>query len=263
MAYICRKGILCPGQVDDCRNIYKWVVSGVGSVQKRGVPVRKGIFTTQESKKGSLNLSINAIVIVVLAFVMLGLGLTLTRTVFSNITEQAVQINEQVRQQILDDLRTGNKPLSFPQNNVNVRYGEDKTIAFGIKNTGSGTRQYCAVLYDFHKDATNETNIEFFYEFAPQELSPQQTQVIPVSVATSGEEQGLYRGKINVYEYNSEDDTNSDMGVDDCQIAFTTDGSGTNTEAGQPVSQDKFPDHAAGDTGWRVYAQKSFFIRIQ
>src|SRR3989344_4523024 len=87
-------------------------------------------------KKGSLELSVNAIVIVVLAFAMLGLGLIFVRNLFSGITETTTQVQEQVKQQILDDLRTGNKPLSFPAQRLNVEIGDKKDLAFGVLNVG-------------------------------------------------------------------------------------------------------------------------------
>ena len=151
-------------------------------------------------KKGSLNLSINAIVIVVLAFVMLGLGLMLTRTVFKDIGSTAGSINEQIRQQILDDLRTGNKPLSFPQNKVTVDFGKTSTVAFGIKNTGSTSAHYCALMEAKEKDANDDADISFYYDLDPQRLAAQNTVVIPVTVDPSGVTQGLYRGKIKILE---------------------------------------------------------------
>ena len=183
----------------------------------------------QRNKQGSLSLSINAIVIVVLAFVMLGLGLTLTRGVFSDIGNTAGSINEQIKQQILDDLRTGNKPLSFPQSRVTVEFGKEATQAFGIKNTGSQGAYYCAILEALEKDVDTLANIAYYYDTAPQSLSAQNTVVVPVTIDPSGATQGLYRGKIKILE---------------SQQASTT-----------------CPTAAGGQ--WTIYAQKSFFISVQ
>ena len=71
-------------------------------------------------KKGSLNLSIEAIVIVVIAFVVLGLGLGFVRGQFKSITETTTSIQDQIRQQITEDLRTGDKKLSFPTNEFTI-----------------------------------------------------------------------------------------------------------------------------------------------
>jgi hypothetical protein len=183
-------------------------------------------------KRGSLNLSINAIVVVVLAFVMLGLGLTLTRTVFKDIGSTSGSINEQIRQQILDDLRTGNKPLSFPQNKVTVEFGKERTIAFGVKNTGSSAAFYCIDILAREKNGDNDAGIEFYFDTDMQSLNAQNTVVIPATVDSRGasQGQGLYRGKIIVYE---------------------TLGEGAECTG----------SYDGGD--WKVHAQKSFFITIQ
>src|SRR3989344_7160585 len=86
-------------------------------------------------KKGSLNLSIEAIVIIVIAFVVLGLGLSFVRGQFKSITETSSSVQEQVRQQVLEDLRTGNKKLNFPATTLNIERSSSQDIAIGVKNT--------------------------------------------------------------------------------------------------------------------------------
>ena len=93
-------------------------------------------------KKGSLNLSIEAIVIVVIAFVVLGLGLGFVRGQFKSITETTTSIQDQIRQQITEDLRTGDKKLSFPTNEFTINKKESTVTAIGIKNTQQGTLKY-------------------------------------------------------------------------------------------------------------------------
>lgn len=85
-------------------------------------------------KKAAMELSINAIVIVVLAFTLLGLGLVFIRSQFKNIGDTSSQVTEQVKQQILDDLRTGNKRLSFPVTELKLASNEDTLISIGVKN---------------------------------------------------------------------------------------------------------------------------------
>ncbi|MDP3733792.1 MAG: hypothetical protein Q8R37_01055 [Nanoarchaeota archaeon] len=87
------------------------------------------------NKKGSLSLSIEVIVIVVIAFVVLGLGLGFVRSQFKTIEETASSVQEQIRQQILDDLRTGNKKLSFPATQLALETNEESVQAIGVKNT--------------------------------------------------------------------------------------------------------------------------------
>ncbi|MBU1111198.1 MAG: hypothetical protein ABIG93_02485 [archaeon] len=92
------------------------------------------------NKKASLNLSVEAIVIVVIAFVVLGLGLGFVRGQFEQMTSTSSSVQEQISQQILDDLRTGNKKLSFPATSLNLETKELDVQAIGIKNTEDGDR---------------------------------------------------------------------------------------------------------------------------
>ncbi|MBU0536595.1 MAG: hypothetical protein KKE20_06525 [Nanoarchaeota archaeon] len=103
------------------------------------------------AKKASLELSINAIVIVVMAFVMLGLGLGFIRNQFKDIGSTTSQVQEQVKSQILDDLRTGNKKLSFPTTEVKMGTDESSVIAFGVKNTKDSSLKFCVVIEDLSK----------------------------------------------------------------------------------------------------------------
>ena len=65
-------------------------------------------------KKGSLSLSINAIIVIVIAFVFLGLGLSFIRGQIGGADDTATMVQEQIKQSITEDLRTGDKKLSFP-----------------------------------------------------------------------------------------------------------------------------------------------------
>src|SRR3989338_6840926 len=85
-------------------------------------------------KRGGLDLSIQTIVIVVLAMTLLGLGLGFIRNQFKNLSETTISVQDQIRQQILDDLRVGNKKLSFPTGNVLLSSGDSKDLAVGVQN---------------------------------------------------------------------------------------------------------------------------------
>jgi len=99
-------------------------------------------------KKGSLNLSIEAIVIVVIAFVVLGLGLSFVRGQFKSMGETTSSVQEQIKQQILDDLRTGNKKLSFPSAEIKSEVATSTVLAVGIKNTGDSQLKFKIQLED-------------------------------------------------------------------------------------------------------------------
>ncbi len=150
----------------------------------------------QFSKKASLNLSIQAIVIVVIAFVVLGLGLGFVRNQFSQIESTSTSVQEQISQQILDDLRTGNKPLTFPASKLTLETGEESVQAIGVKNTGDSPLTFVVefmvkdgeqfVLFDSGVEASipsNGASSELLWDDSEQTLGAGEPNVIPVTIS--------------------------------------------------------------------------------
>lgn len=163
----------------------------------------------QYSKKASLNLSINAIVIVVLAFVMLGLGLTLTRSVIGQAQETAEDVLDQTRDQILDQLREGDKKIAFPGKEVTVGTTESAIIAFGVKNTGDTDLSYVITLdllggpdetlsYPVEKTSGQKQG-DFFWSEQVKTLSPGESEVIGIQYRSPGQK-GSYLYSVTLRE---------------------------------------------------------------
>ncbi len=87
-------------------------------------------------KKGSLDISIQAIIIVVLGMTLLGLGLGFVRSQFEKITSIGTEVQDQVREQIIGQLRTTGEQISFPRE-VNLNRGKTKVLTLGVQNVGS------------------------------------------------------------------------------------------------------------------------------
>ncbi|PIZ51661.1 hypothetical protein COY27_03010 [Candidatus Woesearchaeota archaeon CG_4_10_14_0_2_um_filter_33_13] len=167
------------------------------------------------SKRGSLNLSIEAIVIVVIAFVVLGLGLGFVRSQFGDIQKTSTAVQEQISQQILDDLRTGNKPLSFPASKLVVGTGDESVQAIGVKNTGDAEKSLridflvkgsdkfytfeSAVSTDFLSTEGDSVSAEILWDNEPQNLKPGETRIIPVTIK-SPDKIGNYLFKVNLVD---------------------------------------------------------------
>ncbi|MBT4539561.1 hypothetical protein HOI26_01870 [Candidatus Woesearchaeota archaeon] len=165
------------------------------------------------NSKASLNLSIQAIVIVVIAFVVLGLGLGFVRSQFSSIESTSTSVQEQISQQILDDLRTGNKPLSFPASKLVLETGEESVQAIGIKNTGDEDRSMLIKFFvkaeDGEKEFTSSQELDFtstdgaevsstiLWDNEPQDLNAGQTKVVPVTIAAP-DKKGNYLFKVKL-----------------------------------------------------------------
>ena len=95
-----------------------------------------------KSKKASLELSIRVIVIVILAMTLLGLGLGFIRNTFSDISDIREDVTEQVRQNIVADLRNNDKKASFPKTEIEIKKGSSKVLTVGIRNKEDETLNY-------------------------------------------------------------------------------------------------------------------------
>ncbi len=143
-----------------------------------------------KSKKSSLSISINAIVVIVLAMTFLGLGLGFVRNMFSGLSETTGSVQEQIKQQILDDLRTGNKKLSFPTNEIKMGYKESKVLAVGVKNTGSEPLTFTLQITPSTGDFGT-----FIWDTSTQTLAVNEAQVYPLKL-TAGTVPNTYIIKI-------------------------------------------------------------------
>ena len=138
------------------------------------------------NRKASLSLSIEAIVVVVIAFVVLGLGLGFVRNQFGDIGRTTETIQEQIRQQILDDLRTGDKRLSFPGTEINLGKKESVVTAVGIKNVKQGMLRYKMVVQSAGGAAIfgDDISDNFLYASEVDELPPTESRLIPVRITS-------------------------------------------------------------------------------
>ncbi len=99
----------------------------------------------RHSKKGALELSINAIVVLILAITMLSLGLAFMKGLFKKTTGQLEQVGEDIKNQMIEQLRTSSAKLTLNQEDITLKRGETREIYFGIKNvetTGESGNSY-------------------------------------------------------------------------------------------------------------------------
>ena len=85
-------------------------------------------------KRGSLDLSINAIVILILAITMLGLGLAFMSGVFGSATEEFQEISGVIQKQIIDQMKQTDKVVELENPVKKIGVGEKKTTYIGFKN---------------------------------------------------------------------------------------------------------------------------------
>ena len=138
------------------------------------------------NKKGAINLAIQLIVIIVIAVVILGLGVGFVRNMFDDVGDLTESIQGEIKEKILDDLRTGDKKLSFSNTEINIGKKEAKVIALGIKNIKQGTLKYKVLIEEKGGDLIfgEDINNSFLYLEETEELGPTETRVIPVRITT-------------------------------------------------------------------------------
>ena len=142
-----------------------------------------------KGRKASLELSVRAIVIVVLAMTLLGLGLGFVRNMFSQVGGIAGDVTEQVKQQILDDLITGDKKLAFPKTEIIIDRGASEVLTLGVRNKGNEVLNY---RMEFNEEGIPDgasTDGWFQYKKTDYILSPANSDVrnIRLSVPSSAE----------------------------------------------------------------------------
>ncbi len=93
-------------------------------------------------KRGAIELSIGTIVIIVLAMSMLILGMILIKNIFSGASNNVLQMNNKVKDQInklfVEDKRT---VVYLPNQIAKIKQNKEWGIAFGVKNLQKGTAE--------------------------------------------------------------------------------------------------------------------------
>jgi len=94
------------------------------------------IFGPELRKKGSLELSINAIVILILAITILGLGLGFIKKQFGALGTQFEDVSAEIKGEIIEKIRTSGDLLVFNKVEIAAAIGKPESFYVGVKNTG-------------------------------------------------------------------------------------------------------------------------------
>lgn len=147
-------------------------------------------------KKGSLSISINAIVTIILAMAALGVGLVIVNVLGNStgdIEGQLAGINDNVKA----ELEKSPYPITLSSKEIKVTRGEDKTFYFALRNVldssyGTGIFEldnghiYCDMADDGDTESmVLGTALKFFdFKVVPEtEIDPGNSQVIPVTIS--------------------------------------------------------------------------------
>lgn len=161
------------------------------------------------NKKGSLDISIQAIVIVVIAFVVLGLGLGFVKSTFKDITSTTSDVQAKIKEQILEDMRVSGKKVSVTSQ-ITLERGNQVIENIGIVNTGLSEKSFGIKISFIKKQNPDGTpgaegaendpqEIGFFYsELIEKRLSPTAGDVLPITVTAKSSAAGNYLYKVDV-----------------------------------------------------------------
>lgn len=135
-------------------------------------------------KKGSLNLSIQAIVIIVLAMTILSLGLVFVRSQFKDLSKISTEVQGEIRKQILDDLRTRGDKISF-SDSVQLSTKEESVLAVGVQNVEDeriyfGLNVYIREAQSDHE--LDEYDLRYLDQHCDYFLDPSEADVLPINV---------------------------------------------------------------------------------
>jgi hypothetical protein len=89
-------------------------------------------------KKGSLSLSINAIVVLIMAITMLGLGLAFMKNSMGSTMKQFANVNEDIKAEMIKELQESSGRLTFKGEDVKFKQGEKREMYFALKNDMTG-----------------------------------------------------------------------------------------------------------------------------
>lgn len=151
-------------------------------------------------RKGSLQLSINAIVVLILAITLLGLGLGFIRNMFSSTEQQFDVTNQQIKSDMIEELETSGSKVTLKQAKFEVGSGEPYEFYYGMRNTRDNSS--CFYLNWTCDDAlklscpTNDGKW-WFDTYRYLELEPSEAEAVFAKVVPSDPD--TYMGHVSVF----------------------------------------------------------------
>jgi hypothetical protein len=93
-------------------------------------------------KRGSLSLSINAIVVLIMAITMLGIGLFFIKNSMGGAMNQFNDVNQQIKSDMIAGMKDSTERITFKGEDVQFKAGDKKDLYFAIKNDGGNETTY-------------------------------------------------------------------------------------------------------------------------
>lgn len=170
-----------------------------------------------KKKRGSLQLSINAIVILILAITMLGLGLSFIKGIFGGTVEKLKGIEKQLAEEERKTLQDSIDEITFLQSRIDVT-GRSQSMMFAIRNnrgeeheflvndvdpvdSSKRTIQCFDALGSAAADAIRANpEIISFETYKTRSLDGQKSDVLPMEIkVTAGTPASIYSCEMKIY----------------------------------------------------------------
>ncbi|MFT7615879.1 MAG: hypothetical protein ACI8Y7_000706 [Candidatus Woesearchaeota archaeon] len=161
----------------------------------------------RKQKKGSLSLSMNAIVIIVIAVSFLGLAIVLMKSFLGAGQGIGESILETEKDKITETLRSSNEPLSINPKNIETDINSAGSIGVGVYNKNDQTLKFKIKLHEVIGGELIEINNtdnrlgtgNFNWYSLENQLTPRTALVKEVSFKAK-DRSGLYRYLIQIVE---------------------------------------------------------------
>lgn len=139
------------------------------------------------SRKGSLNISVEAIVILILAITMLGLGLTFMRTMFGGTTKELEDFMKGLGEQRKQALLESEDTITFETTDIELDGTTTKTL-FGIRNNRGGELEFTIKEGFTCYDAIDSEGKQWidkitFETFGTRTIDPGKSEVLPLIIS--------------------------------------------------------------------------------
>lgn len=166
-------------------------------------------------KRGSLQLSINAIVVLILAITILGLGLGFIKSQFATATENFDVANQQVKTDIVNELKQSGSLLTFKEAEFSIKSGQPYEFYYGIRNTDQQNQARFYVQFYCMASLKNSSGCgngifdangqwQWFETYRKIDIEEQKSKAVYAKLqATSGQE--TYRGRVVVWKCTGSD----------------------------------------------------------
>ena len=147
-------------------------------------------------KKGSLSLSINAIVVLILAVTMLGLGLLFMQNMMGGAMDQLAGVSEEVENEMIRRIESSRERLEFRTFNFEIGRSRGQTYYYGVLNdldidTDFNLEFHCQTATS---DNANPTDVDFRFIGSTSFLRQGEIDVQSVEISAAAQaEQDVYR----------------------------------------------------------------------